>query len=142
MWLPATIAGMALLADLSLSRFRQRIFGPGIGPIEPARERFDIGALDGRAAPNAQAWRRIPISVDVEGDAFFIESGGDAFDESRLCLRREPGDRGIDDFQTYRRVGADRRIVGEEVNPRAAAHPVGDDPGIGVGARTQSGQSA
>src|SRR5215510_7985442 len=59
-------------------RLRQRVLGLGEGPVEPQGERLDIGALHRRAAPDAQARRRITISIDVVGDALLLQRGGDA----------------------------------------------------------------
>src|SRR4029078_1702135 len=68
-----------------LRRLRQRGLGLGIGPVEPDRERLDVGALDRRATPDEQAGRRLAIGVDAVGDAFLLERRRDALDE--LCLR-------------------------------------------------------
>src|SRR3984885_6986296 len=111
--MPATSAGMT--AWIALSRLPQRVLGLGVGPVEPVRQRFHVGALDGRAAPDAQARRCVPIGIDVEGDAFLVERGRQPFDESRLRFRGKPGDRRIDDLQTNRCVGANGRIDSEEV---------------------------
>src|SRR5262245_49483228 len=118
-------------------RLRQRVLGLGEGPVEPQGERLDIGALHRRAAPDAQARRRITIRVDVVGDALFLQRGGDALDERRLRLGGKFSHRRIDDLQAHRRVRAQRRIPGEEFDPRRRCHPVGDHFGIGIGARHQ-----
>ena len=52
--------------------------------------------LDRRAAPDAQARRRVAIGADVVGDAFLLQRRGDALGESRLRVggeRRAPPDR-------------------------------------------------
>ena len=41
--------------------------------VEPARQRLDIGRFDRRAAPDAQASRRVAIGADVERDLFLLE---------------------------------------------------------------------
>ena len=69
---------------------RERVLGLGVGPVEPVRERFDVGALDGRAAPDPQARRRIAVGADVVGDAFLLERCGNALGERRLGLGRKP----------------------------------------------------
>ena len=57
------------------------------GPVEPGHQRFEVGGLDGRAAPDAQAGRRVAIGADVVGDAFLVE-------QRRPCpWRRPPGRR-------------------------------------------------
>src|SRR5262249_3284849 len=91
--------------DASASRrLGQRVLGLGEGPVEPERERLDVGGLDGCAAPDAQARRRITISVDIVGDAFLFERGRQALDEGCLRLGRQRRDRGVDHFQAHRRV--------------------------------------
>ena len=60
-----SVRGSSRLGELGL--------GFGEGPVEPRRQRFDIVSLDGRAAPDAQARRRIAIGTDVVGDAFLFE---------------------------------------------------------------------
>ena len=70
-------------------RLRQRVPALGEGPVEPQRQRLDIGALDGRAAPDAQAGRRIAVGIDVIGDALLLQRGGNALDERRLRLGRQ-----------------------------------------------------
>ena len=42
-------------------RLRQRGLGFGEGPVEPWRQRLDVARLDGRAAPDAQARRRVAV---------------------------------------------------------------------------------
>ena len=81
-----------------MAAFASAALALAIGPVEPQRQRFDIGALDGRAAPDAQARRRVAIGGDVVGDAFLVERGGDAFDEGRLRVGGKPGHRRIDDL--------------------------------------------
>src|SRR5215218_3723039 len=39
--------------------------GLGVGPVEPGKESLDVGRLDRRAAPDAQARRGIAIGRDV-----------------------------------------------------------------------------
>src|SRR5262249_8760170 len=64
---------------ISRGRGKRRL-GLGIGPVKPQRERCDVGSLHRRAAPDAQARRRIAIGVDVMGHAFFVERRGNALD--------------------------------------------------------------
>ncbi len=65
---------MRTLGGIALRRLRQRVLALGEGPVEPRRQRLDVGALDGRAAPDAQARRRIAIGVDVVGDALLLQA--------------------------------------------------------------------
>src|SRR5262249_53390749 len=44
-----------------LRRLGQRVLGARKGPVEPLGERLDVAALDGRAAPDAQARRSVAI---------------------------------------------------------------------------------
>src|SRR5215472_574848 len=88
-------------------RLQQRVLASGKRPVEPERERLDIGALDGRAAPDAQAGRCVAVGIDVVGDAFLLQRGGHALDERGLRLGRKPADRGVDHLQADRGVGAD-----------------------------------
>src|SRR5262245_20348892 len=68
-WIPRLHGTLETLWLRTSRRLRQRVFALGEGPIEPEGERFDIRALHGRTAPDAQARRRIAIGVDVVGDA-------------------------------------------------------------------------
>ena len=45
----------------------------GEGPVEPRTERFDIGGVDGRAAPDAQARRGVAVTGDVVGAPSLLE---------------------------------------------------------------------
>src|SRR5437899_2501135 len=105
-------------------RLAQRVLAARECPIEPKRERLDVGALDGRAAPDAQSRRRIAIGVDVVGDALLLQRSGNALDERRLRVRRKLADRGIDHLQADRGVGTDRRILGQELDPRRDGDPI------------------
>src|SRR5215472_17329660 len=92
--------------DVTSRRRGKRRLGLGIGPVEPQRQRFDIGALHGRAAPNAQARRRVAVGVDVIGDTFFFERRGNALDELSLGVDGKPAHGRIDDFQAHRCIRA------------------------------------
>src|SRR3546814_20854597 len=54
------------------------------GPVEPGAERFDIGGVDGRAAPDAQARRGIAIAGDIMGRPFGVEQPRDLLDAVRI----------------------------------------------------------
>ena len=47
-------------------------------------ERFDVGSIDGRAAPDAQARRRVAIAGDVISRTFGFEQSGEFLDEIRI----------------------------------------------------------
>src|SRR5437762_13594905 len=99
-------------------RLRQRLLALGEGPVEPQRERLDICALDRRTAPDAQARRRIAVSIDVVSDALLLERGGDALDEAGLRFGGKFCHRWIDHPQAHRGVGPQRRIAREKLDPR------------------------
>ena len=70
--------------------------GGGEGPVEPRRQRLDVGGLDRGAAPDPQARRRVAVAGDVVGDALGLEELGHPLDEvalRRLVERRRPPDR-------------------------------------------------
>src|SRR4029077_12540563 len=79
----------------------KRGLGLVAGPIQPRRQRFDIGAFHGRAAPDAQARRRVAMGIDVVGDAFFFQHRRDAFDECPLRVGAQPGHGRIHDLQAH-----------------------------------------
>src|SRR5215210_4163253 len=73
-----TLGGTALL----LRCLRGCVFGFDLlqGPVEPGQQGFDVGGLDGGAAPDAQPRRRVAVGAGVERDAFLLQ-------EARECLR-------------------------------------------------------
>src|SRR5436309_13389127 len=92
-------------------RLRQRLLALGEGPVEPQRERLDIRALDRRTAPDAQARRRITVSIDIVSDALLLERCGEALDEAGLRFGVKLCHRWIDDPQGRRGVGSRGRIA-------------------------------
>ena len=44
-------------------------------PIKPGQQRLDVGGLNRRAAPDAQARRRVPIGGHVVGNALALQQG-------------------------------------------------------------------
>ena len=121
---------------------RSGVLGPGlrretmasacscIGPVEPGPERLDVGGVDGGAAPDAQARRRVAIAGDVVGRALASRAGRRIALIS-ACVRAL-------DRQADAGLRAAGRIGGEMAEPVA----LGDDPverrGIGVGAGDQA----
>ena len=101
----------------------QRRLGLGKGPVEPVRQRLDVLGLDGGAAPDAQAGRRVAIMRDVEGRAFLLDQRDQLLGEVGLRVRRQRGDRGIDHLQAHRGVGADRGILRPGSRPTASSPP-------------------
>ncbi len=55
-------------------RLLQRSLFPLESPIEPGRQRLDVGGLDGRAAPDAKPRRSVAMGADIEGDALLLEA--------------------------------------------------------------------
>src|SRR5579871_4310369 len=87
------------------------------GVVEPASQRLEVGRLDRRAAPDAQAWRGVAIGADVEGDLLLLEQTRQRLRERRLSVGRQSGDRRIDDLETDAGVGARLGRAGEEIDP-------------------------
>ena len=61
---------------------------------------------DRRAAPDAQARRRVAVIGDVVGDAFLLQQAGERLGERRLFVGRQPRHRRIDHLQAHRGVRA------------------------------------
>src|SRR5712691_919116 len=76
------------------------------GPIEPRRERFDIGCLHGGAAPDAQTRRRGAIAADVESDIFLFQKTCDLRGSFSLRLLGQSSEPRIDDLETRAGVAA------------------------------------
>src|SRR5690242_13309382 len=72
-----------------LRGFRQRGLGLSEGPIDPRRQCLEIGSLDGRAAPDAQAGRRIAMRRDVVGRALLLDARDEVLHEGPLRVDRE-----------------------------------------------------
>src|SRR2546423_15192311 len=90
----ATAAGDNLSEIRTLGMTTSTVLHLREGPIEPGRERFDIGCFHGGAAPDAQALRRRAIAADVEGGVFLLQKGCDlrgGCGLRLLGLHREPG---------------------------------------------------
>src|SRR3546814_12318433 len=75
--------------------FRSSVRKARVGPVEPRAEGFDIGGVDGRAAPDAKARRRVAITRDVVGRAFLFEQPGEFLDEIRIGARDRQAARGL-----------------------------------------------
>src|SRR6516165_240501 len=97
---------MRTLGAIGLRSVLPRRLGLGVRPVEPDRQRFDVGALRGAAAPHPQTRRRVAIGVDVVGDALLLQRRGDAFDEGGLRVGGEPVHGRIDHLQANGGVGA------------------------------------
>ena len=59
-----------------------------------------------------------------------------------MCIRRQRCDRGIDELQAHRGVGADRGILCQEIDPRRLRLPVSEHLCVGIGARDQRLEAA
>src|SRR5579863_1060788 len=108
------------------------------GVVEPASQRLDVGGLDGRAAPDAQARRRVAIGADVEGDLLLLDETRDSLRERGLPVGGKRGDNGIDELQADAGVRAGFGDPGQEIDPRRARDPIGDNFCVRVGAGEQS----
>ena len=113
-----------------MTEMGQAAFALGVGPVEPGPERLDIGGVDGRAAPDAQARRGVAIAGDVVGGAFLLEQAGDLLDEGLV---------GALDGQADAGLRARRRIGGEMAEPVALRDDLVERRGIGV-ASARSGR--
>src|SRR6266568_1365943 len=109
----------------TLRGLRQRRLHLGERPIDPLRQQRNVVGFDGRAAPDSQARRRIAIVREIVTGAFLLYEGNELLGEVDLRVRRQRGDRGIDHLHAHRGIGPDRRILGEEIDPRRLRLPVG-----------------
>src|ERR1700722_17552478 len=96
-----------------LGRLQQLVGDGGEGPVEPGRQRFEVGGLHRAAAPDAQARRGVAIGGGVEGHAFLFQKVGELLGELRLAGGRERGDPAVDDLQADAGIGARLRIFGQ-----------------------------
>src|SRR5215218_1164987 len=76
------------------------------GPVEPGQEGFDVGGLDGGAAPDAKAGRRIAIGAGVECDAFLLQNAGEPLRSGSLAFGVERCEPGSDQLQADGGAGA------------------------------------
>src|SRR5271166_3612538 len=102
------------------------------GVVEPEGQRFDVGGFDRRAAPDAQAGRRIAIGADVEGDLLLLERAGERLGEGCLAIRGQVRDRRVDDPEADAGVRTGRGNASEEIDPRRALDPNGEGFGVSV----------
>ena len=112
------------------------------GPVEPVGQRLDVGGLDRRAAPDAQARRRVAIGADVVGDLLLFEQRRPALGEGGLRVGGERGDLPDRRPSGRRWCWSASRGLGEEVDPGGLGDPVGERFGVGVGARDQRVEAA
>src|SRR4029078_3228411 len=75
------LLGCAALPPRWLRRLGERVLARGKCPVKPWRERFEIGASHGGAAPDTKAGRRIAVARYVECNTLFFEHSGKIFDE-------------------------------------------------------------
>ncbi len=122
--------------------FAQRCLGLGKRPVDPLRQQRDVLGIHRGAAPDAQARRRVAVVREIVAGAFLLHQRDELLGEVGLRIGRERGDRGIDHLQAHRGVGADRRILRQEIDPRRLRLPVGEHLGVGVGARHQRLEAA
>jgi hypothetical protein len=116
--------------------------GQGVRLTQPLQAMLWSRQTPSRAAPDAQARRRIAIMREIVTGAFLLHQRHQLLCKLglRVCLKR--GDRRIDDLQANRGVGPDRWILGQEIDPGRPCFPVGEHLGVGVGARDQGFEAA
>src|SRR5262249_45777470 len=105
-------------------RLEQRVLAICKRPIEPKRQRLEIGALYGRATPDAQSEWSIAVRIDIIGYSLLLERRAQPLHEIRLCIRRQFRDRRIHDLEAHRRVRANGLVRSEEFDPGRAHHPI------------------
>src|SRR5947209_7743847 len=69
-------------------RLAQRVLGLRERPVDPGRERRNIGALNRAATPDAQARWRIAMRRDVIGGALFLDQRDEILHEGPLRIDR------------------------------------------------------
>src|SRR5712671_4095362 len=69
------------------------------GPIEPGRQRLDVGCFHGGAAPDAQTRRRGAIAADIQCDIFLFQKTCDLRGSFSLRLLGQSSEPGIDDLE-------------------------------------------
>ncbi len=114
----------------------------GEGPVEPMRQRFEVGGLDRRPGPDTQARRRVAVGADIEGHAFLLQRRDHGLGEGGLRVRRQPGHFRIGDGEADGGVGARFRLRGEIGDPRRPFGEGVQHREIAVGAGDQPVQSA
>src|SRR4051794_10544183 len=55
----------------------------GEGPVEPRRQRLQVGGVDGGPAPDPQARRGVAVAGGVEGGVFLLQHRGELLGEVR-----------------------------------------------------------
>src|SRR5690606_16836103 len=103
------------------------------GPVEPGAERLDVGRIDRRAAPDAQARRGVAIAGDVVSRAFLLQQAGESLDEVGV---------GAFDREAHRSARADALVLGKVAEPVACRDDLVQRRGIGVGAGLETFQAA
>src|SRR5206468_3031941 len=73
---------------------------------------------------------------------FLLHQGHQPLGEVGLRVRVKRGDRRIDHLHAHRGIGTERRVLRQEIDPRRFRLPVGEHPGVGVGARDQGFEAA
>ena len=105
-----------------------------LGPVEPRPERFDVGGVDRRAAPDAKARRRVAIAGDVVGRAFRLEQARrSALMKSASAPSTRQADAGL---------RTDRRSCARWPSQLRSCDDAIERRGIGVGRADQALQAA
>src|SRR3546814_6919545 len=91
----------------------------GPGPIEPGTESFDVGGVNCRAAPDAQARRSIAITGDVISRIFCVQQAGDFLDQCELGVVVQPFDSCIREFEANAGGRTGRGVSSQMIQPIA-----------------------
>src|SRR5438270_13628929 len=129
-WMAGSSPAMTTMRRTKSRRLCERGFSLGKGPVDPLRQPRDVPGLHRGAAPDPQASRRVAVMREVEAGAFLLHQGNELLGEIGLRVSGERGDRGVDHLETHRRAGADRRILGVEIDERRPRRPGGEHFGF------------
>src|SRR6266568_9527187 len=104
----------------------------GKRPVDPRRQRRDIGLFDRATAPDAQTRRCVAMGRDVERGAFLLDERDEILHEGPLRVDGERPDRRIDDLEAHGCIRARRLDLGEVRDPRGLGDPVVQHLGVRV----------
>src|SRR5579872_1811577 len=128
--------------DSRSGRLEDLVGDGGERPVEPGRQRVEVGRVDRPTAPDAQARGRVPVGGGVECDAFLLQKVGELLGKLRLALLGERHDAGVDDLEAHAGVGARLWILGQKVDPGRLLRPTADDGRVLVRAPVHGREAA